>query len=1015
MVHLHVRSQYSLLNGVMSLSTIIENAKNKDIAAVCLSDFHSMHGSYNFYKLCVKNAIKPLLGLEVRVIEEDEELSFVCIALDYMGYQDLLRLCSDISLKDLRGVQLEDLSSYTEHCYTILLNGGRYEEALIKEEVEVLQKYVEKMSTFQYSAIGLIHGDSPLHRKRHQLLIQLCKNTDILTPAVSRILYEREGEEELLQILHAIDKGVSAATLGAPKERGRYFRSKQEMVELYPDKAIDDANKIANVCNVELKPHVNTLPKFPLANNVSSEEYLRQLCYVGLTKRMNGRVPKIYEERLKYELSVIINMHFADYFLIVYDYVRYAKTQNILVGVGRGSAAGSLVAYVLGITHVDPIKYDLLFERFLNPQRVSMPDIDLDFPDMRREEIISYVKEKYGQDRVAHIATFGTLKAKQVLRDVGRVMELPVYEIELLTKKIPNVPNIKLQDVYETNALFAQAVESKATLKKLYTTALRLEGLPRHLSTHAAGIIIANKPLVESTPLVQIEQGISATQYPVDNLEELGLLKMDILGLRNLSIIDGVLVRIKSLYNVDVDIMRLPLDDPKTLRLLYNVDTIGVFQLESDGMKNLLKKMKVKCFDDIVISIALFRPGPMENIPEYLERRKNDSYVSLHPSLDEILKPTYGIIVYQEQIMMIVQKMAGFSLAKADVMRRAMSKKKEQELITMKDEFVEGAICKGYSKDLATMVYDLILRFANYGFNKSHSVAYGMIAYQMAYLKANYPLVYFESLLNSVIGSEFKTYEYMEEARRIGIKFLPFDINLSQSTYTIESEGLRPPLSMIKNVGSVATMEITQEVEMNGPFKNYFDFIARINSRKVNRKVVESLVDAGALDCFKLSRATLLENLDEVLQYGDLVRIEEENQVRLNFDLVSEPVLTIVPDKIETKCEREKAVLGFYYSTHPLQSKRKLLDINGNIIQVKQTKGSVRFLALVQRVKEHRTKKGDLMAFMNVSDEVDNVDVVVMPNLYQRIQGIKRGSYVVISGTMEERGSVLVKDIQILS
>lgn len=486
------------------------------------------------------------------------------------------------------------------------------------------------------------------------------------------------------------------------------------------------------------------------------------------------------------------------------------------------------------------------------------------------------------------------------------------------------------------------------------------------------------------------------------------------LGLRNLTIIDGVLSKIKQLYHQDIDIMKIPLNDSKTLKLLHDVDTIGVFQLESDGMKNLLRKMKITCFNDVVVSVALFRPGPMENIPEYLKRKEANTYVSIHPSLDEILKPTYGIIIYQEQIMLVAKVMAGFSLAKADLLRRAMSKKKESELISLRDDFIKGSMNNGCSKELSIEVYDLILKFANYGFNKSHSVAYGLIAYQMAYLKANYPLVFFEALLNSVIGSESKTYEYMEDARRIGINFLPFDVNYSKGVYTIEEDGLRPPLSIIKNVGSVASLEIQKELSQRGAFQNCFDFIARINSRKVNRKVIESLIDAGALDCFGLSRATLLLNLEDILQYGDLVRIEEEDQVVLDFDLVSEPILKQVKDKIETKCEREKNVLGFYYSAHPLQSKKEALHINNNIAQCKKIRGKVAFLGIIQRVKEHRTKNGEMMAFMNISDEVDSVDVVVMPNIYRNYQGIKRNTYVLIEGIMEERGSVLVKALNVI-
>lgn len=1015
MVHLHVRSTYSLLKGVMRIDTIIKKAKENNVRAICLSDYHSMHAAPDFYNASIKNGIKPLFGLEIKVLLDEEDYVYInAIAENNAGYQQLMKLSTLLCTTHSNGITVEELLEYDENLTVIVLNGGNYETAVIQENCELIEKILQQFECLNHCYLGLIHAESPLWRKRQALLKELAQKHSMSCVAVSRILYENPGDENLLQILEAIGENKFINQMGTPKERNRYFKSNEEMQQMYEQEDLDMAERIADYCTITMEQSEIRLPKFPLQVDADSKTYLRELCYMGLKKRLNNKRDETYIRRLEHELSIIFDMHFEDYFLIVWDYVKFSKSKGILTGAGRGSAAGSLVAYCLGITHVDPIKYDLLFERFLNPERISMPDIDMDFMDTRREEVIAYVAEKYGNTHVAHITTFNTLKAKQVLRDVGRVMEISSYDIDILSKKIPNTPTIKLMDVYNENASFRQAVHSKKHLQKLFETALRLEGLPRHISVHAAGIVISDEELVKSVPLIRLDDGTYATQYSAEHLEALGLIKMDFLGLRNLSIIDEVLKEVKKTYGISVDIMHLNLQDAKTISLFTNVETIGVFQFESEGMKNFIRKLKIRSFDDIVAAVALFRPGPMENIPEYIRRRETNEFVSIHPKLDHIVESTYGILIYQEQIMQLAQEMAGFSLGKADLLRRAMSKKKEKDLIQLKDDFVKGALANGYDEAIIEDVYALIMKFANYGFNKSHSVAYGMIAYQMAYLKANYPLAFFKALLNSVIGSDSKTYEYMEEAKKIGIRFLPFDINQSSSIYEIQDDGLRPPLAMIKNVGGVATAEIIKEREVRGNYADYFDFVARSNTKRVNRKVIESLIDAGALDCFGYTRKCMLNYLDEAIQYGELVRIEDQDQVRFSFDIVSRPYMKNLPERLDMKLEREREVLGFYYSAHPIVAVKKAMKLSSSIKDCMSKKGIVSFVAIVASKREHRTKNGTVMAFMKVRDETGDIDVTMFPNIYKEHMDIKRNDYVFIEGKLDDRGSVLVNALRVL-
>ena len=651
----------------------------------------------------------------------------------------------------------------------------------------------------------------------------------------------------------------------------------------------------------------------------------------------------------------------------------------------------------------------------MNPERISMPDIDTDFPDNRRDEVIRYVEELYGKHRVSHIITFNTLAAKQVLRDVGKAMEINPRQIDRLCKLVPNVLKATLDFAYHNEPRFKEIINNGETMGRLYAVARKLEGLPRHASLHAAGIVFSNEDIEQVCPLIDVDEGVCATQFTMEYLEELGLIKMDFLGLRNLTIIDEIVQHINAASDQKLDIMHIPLDDPKTYALIRAVDTVGVFQLESEGMKNLIRKMQPKSFEDIVATIALFRPGPMENIPEYLDRRAHQEKVDyIHPSLQPILQNTYGIMIYQEQIMQVAQTMAGFTLGKADNLRKAISKKKGEELQKMREEFIQGALQKGYTEALAQRVYALIMKFANYGFNRSHSVAYGMIAYQLAYLKANAPLYFFNSLLNSVIGSETKTSEYVFEARKRRIQILLPDVNRSCNQYVIEENALRFPFVGINGIGSAVSSQIVEERKKKGQFRDFFDFTARMNGNKIGKKTIEILIYAGALDCFKFARASLMASLDDALRYADLVKIEDVDQVLFDFDLVSKPAMTVVKDNAAIRAEKEKEAIGFYLSRHPIADVRSKMGRELPVlVSLPKHKGRyVKFVCLIDRCRQYRTKNGDMMMFVVGSDETGKFDLVCMPNIYrQHADDLVKGTYLYVEGIVDKETSCLVKKL----
>ena len=1013
-VHCLVRSCYSLLQGTMTPDMLVHKAKELGFTAIALSDRNRLYGVPEFIKATTKYQIKPILGIEIDVLIEGSTYPFLLMAKNDAGYAGLMRLSSLIACDPFK-ITLEDIEVYRDSLYVVVFGeGGLLEEAMIKDDHNRITALITNLKPkFPLLLVGCSYEEAPFWHQRNNDLRELCKTLGILTLPVSKVYYAVRSDATAFRVLNAIGTQQTLADKNLPVFEGRWMLAPDELKHLYPSEELARSDEIAAACEYSFTPAGARLPKFTIPGNIDAQQYLTQLCLQGLKKRLeSATMDPVYLNRLKSELNIITNMHFEDYFLIVWDFIRHARKQGIYVGPGRGSAAGTLVAYCLGITHVDPIKFNLIFERFLNPERISMPDIDIDFPDNRRDEVIAYVVDKYGKDHVAHISTFGTLAAKQALRDVGRVLGISVKDMDMISKTIPNTLKITLPRAKEESKHFAQLIESSEKFKELYLYASALEGLPRHVSTHAAGIVLSDCVLIDVIPLVQIETDLLSTQFTMEHLEAMGLIKMDFLGLRNLTIIDDVVKLLKQ-EGIELDPLKLPLDDKKTYALIANVDTVGIFQLESEGMKNLIRKMKPDRFDDIVATIALFRPGPMENIPEYLRRRADPALATYpHPDLKDLLSDTFGIMIYQEQIMLVAQRMAGFSLARADVLRKAMSKKSSKELAKLQEEFIAGCVAKGYTQALGIELFNLTSKFANYGFNKSHSVAYAMISYQMAYLKANYPDKFFASLLSSVIGSESKTAEYVNECRMRHVGLLAPSINRSAAGYRLEDGWIRFPLTIIKGVGTAACREILDE-RAKGLYLDYYDFVARIMTHRFSRKNIEALIDAGALDDFAMTRKSMLASLDEACTYAELVRIDTLGQSRIDLDLVSRPIPISVADQATERNERERDVFGFYFSSHPvLLLKLKTGYTCKPIVSSTALNAAVKCAVMVERVKPYRTKNGQMMAFISVSDESAFLDLVVMPNLYDKTQQLwVKGKLLEIEGTIEQESSCMLKNV----
>lgn len=953
-VPLYIKTENSLLSSLIKIDELIKFAKSYNYKALSIVD-NNMFGVMEFYKKCLQNGIKPIIGLEVKL-----DNNLVLYAKNYNGYKNLLKISTVMSESK---VDINILEKYSSDLICVIPFNYRF-------------IYDELNKMFQNVFI------SYKNKEEYDLI-----NKDI-SIYMNETLYLQKKDSNYLKYLIAIRDGKKIDEVNIlgdnhlllPEEIKNYdFNSNNQ--------------KILDMCNLKIELHKDLLPIYECPNNLDAYSYLKELCQDGMRKRFGSSVGKVYIDRLKYELNIINKMGFCNYFLVVYDYVKYAKEHGILVGPGRGSAAGSLVSYLLNITTIDPIKYNLLFERFLNPERVTMPDIDIDFQYDRREEVINYCVNKYGNKKVAGIITFNTLGAKQAIRDIGRVMDINLDKIDALTKLIDS--NLSLRENYNDSKL-KRILNEDSELFNLYKVSLKFEGLKRHTSNHAAGIVMCNENLDEILPLYK-KDGMFLTAYSMDYLEEQGLLKMDLLAIKNLTLIDTVLKEVNKKNKV-ISFDDIPFEDSEATNVFTSVNTLGIFQFESTGMMNFLRKFRPSNFQDIVAALALFRPGPMNNIDSYIKRKQNKEKIDyFDKSLEKVLKPTYGIIIYQEQIMQIASIMAGFSLGEADILRRAMSKKKEEILLKEKDKFINGSIKRGYSEELARKIYDLILKFAAYGFNKAHSVSYATISYRMAYLKAHYKEDFMKTLLNFELNSVNKTKEYIYECKKEGLNILKPDINKSDKYYLKEKDGIRYPLTGLKNLGSMIVNNILDE-RKNGGFKSIYDFIKRTNRKNINKKTLISLIDAGCFDSFDLNHRTMIDGIDLIINYGELIKDLDEEFVLL-------PELEIKEEYSKHELlKRELDVIGLYISDNPITEYKQKLNNKFNICDVSHWfDKNVDIIGTIDYVKEVETKKQDKMCFIKISDELASIDGVVFPQLYKTLNEIKKDKTVLISGKVEKR------------
>lgn len=1014
-VHLQCQTVYSLLKSTCTIEELVRRAKELGMEALAITDENVMYGAVPFYKACKKSGIKPILGLTATILhEEGIAYPLVLLAENETGYRNLIKISSSIMTKAKDGIPKKWLSRYAEGLIAISPGQhGEVEQYLLQREEEKAREAVHLYQTmFPAFYLSLQNHDLAQEQWLNTKIVQLHEEMGVPLVVTNDVRYIYKDDAPVHECLLSIDSGTKLTDETRPRmETNEYeLKAQEEMTALFSHipSALANTAAVADRCHVEISFHANRLPKFPVSSGETSDEYLRRICEERLYKRYES-VEERHIERLNHELDVISRMGFSDYFLIVWDFMKHAHSRRILTGPGRGSAAGSIVAYVLSITDIDPIAYDLLFERFLNPERITLPDIDIDFPDIRRDEIIRYVAEKYGQLHVAQIVTFGTMAAKAAVRDVARAHGLAPKEIDRFSKLIPSKIGITLKMAYAESAALREHIHSQPLYERVYEIAQKAEGLPRHTSVHAAGVIMSDTPLTDSVAIQEGHNEVYITQYPADILEELGMLKMDFLGLRNLTLLENIRSLIRETKGTSVDLRSFPLNDPATFALLGEGDTTGIFQLESEGMRKALSSLKPTEFEDIVAVNALYRPGPMEQIPVFIESKHGKRTIHyLHPDLEPILKRTYGVIVYQEQIMQIASRMAGFSLGEADLLRRAVSKKNRDILDKEREHFVKGCLRKGYDEQTAHDVYDLIVRFANYGFNRSHAAAYSMIAYQLAYLKANYPLEFMASLLSSAIGNEDKIIQYVREAQRRGISILPPSIRKSGYRFRAEETSIRYSLLAIRNIGMATVKEIMQERDKR-PFADLFDFCVRLPARIVTRRNLEAMICAGCFDDFCPERASLLASIETALEYRELVR-PDEGSMFLDEDLVPKPQYTEAePLPAMEKLKLEKEMLGFYLSESPTSVYKQLIE-ELNLLTLRQALESeqkvIRSIGFITGAKVIRTKKLQKMAFLTICDEGEELEAVMFPETYLYFSSlVQEDRMLLIEGSVSMRNN----------
>ena len=1037
--HLHVHTEYSLLDGASRVKELIRRTKELGMDSVAITDHGVMYGAVRFYKEAKAQGIHPVIGCEVYLApgmrQERAEVDgtryyhLILLAENETGYRNLVEL---ISLANIEGyyykprIDKELLRQYHEGIIALsACVAGEIPQAILRgnnERAEALiAEYVEIFGQDNFFLEIQDHG-LPEEKTVNRALRELAKKYDIGLVATNDVHYVYADDSEFHDILLCVQTGRTINDPDRMRFSGPdyYLKSEEEMAALFVDypEALENTEKIAARCQVDFTFGELQLPFYPLPEHFESDDaYLRALC----EERLSSRYADVTDEirtRLDYELGVIHGMGYASYFLIVWDFINYARGHGVEVGPGRGSAAGSIVAYLLGITNIDPLRYALLFERFLNPERVSMPDIDIDFDDINRGRVISYVKERYGEDHVAQIATFGTMGAKGAIRDVGRVLEMSFSEVSAITKLVPAELNITLERALKESSDFRRLYDEDESVRRVIDLARRIEGLPRNISIHAAGVVIAKEPLASQVP-VWVSEGTLVTEFDKDDVEALGLLKMDFLGLRTLTIIADTVRHVRASHGIDLDVDAIPLVDEKTSQMLCDGDTGAVFQMESAGMTNLVKDLQPKGFVDLIPTVALYRPGPLGSgmVTDFIDGlHGKKEVVYMHPLLEPILKETFGVVLYQEQVMQIVQVLAGFSLGQADLLRRAMGKKKHDLLMAQKEIFLQGCAKNGLETSLANHIFDLLTHFADYGFNKSHSAAYGLLAWQTAYLKAHYPVEFMAGVLTSIMDKTDKIPVYIQLCRQMGIKILPPDINSSAATFGIEDGAIRFGLAAVRNVGENAIVSMERVRAEGGKFRSLVDFCARVDMRAVNKRALESLIKCGAFDSIGTERNQLLASLDAAMQdaarrqrdvlsgqgglFGEET-MEEVQQIAVSAD--------VPPSTARERLTWEKEATGFYITGHPLDdysdTLSALLSIGEIPNTVRKDRQLVRIGGILTSTKRFTTKKGDTMLFAELEDFSGKIEVTVFPRVfYAHVSALEPDAIIVVEGRVDTTG-----------
>lgn len=1040
-VHLHTHSEYSLLDGACRISSLANRAAELDMPALALTDHGVMYGVVDFYEQCKERGIKPIIGCEVYVAPrartgrnpklDNFQYHLVLLAKDITGYRNLLKLVSKGFLEGFYYKPRVDRELLAEHregliALTACLGGEIPEYIRAGQLDKARETACAYREIFGPDNLYLELQDHGLRDQKpvNEFLVQLSGELGLPLVATNDTHYMGRQDAEAHQVLLCIQTGT---TIDQPKisfgSNEFYFKSRREMAQVFADhpEALANTAEIASRCNLELDFSTIYLPQFEPPGGLGAEAYLEQLCREGLHRRYPEEGPEI-KQRLEYELSVICEKGLAGYFLIVSDFMSYAKNRGILVGPGRGSGAGSLVSYVLGITNIDPLKYGLLFERFLTPGRITMPDFDLDFADTRREEVIQYVRAKYGDDRVAQIVTFGTMGARAAVRDCGRALNMPLAEVDRIARMVPETLNITLDDALEASPELQDSCRKDEDVRRLIDTAKALEGLARHSSVHAAGVLISKDPLTDHVPLQRPNEGGSAVAgFDKNMLEKIGLLKIDFLGLRTLSVVDDCIKMVEKDRGVKIDLDAIGFDDEKVYRTLQAGETTGVFQLESSGMRQLLKDLKPECFEDLVPVVALFRPGPLGSgmVSDFVMRKRGRAPVAhIHPRCAHILEDTHGVLLYQEQVMRIAMELASFSPVEADALRSAMGKKNQDKIEQLRQVFIDGAVANGLKGEEAERIYDVMANFGSYGFNKSHTACYAVVAYHTAYLKASYPAEYMAALLTSIMDNKAKVAAYVDECRRMKLAVLPPDINTSEVDFSVEGDAIRFGLAAIKNVGRGVIDAILAERRERGPFTSLHEFCRRICDSTVTRSAVECLIRAGAFDSMNQNRAQLLHVLEDAMgQAARSQRDKRNGQGSLFGDVAAEEEASYLEPKALPQVQEfsrdellamEKQLLGLYISDHPLlqytERLEKLTNTLSDQLKDKAERAKVVVGGVITRVRKLTTKKNEPMAFVKIEDLSGSIDVTVFPAVYKEcVELLVTDGVVIVKGRANRR------------